>query len=89
MNTPLICHFLIGSPGAGKSTIAQKLANYDKNYVIVSTDKIRFELYGDESIQGKWEEIEPIVIKQIKDIVTRVSASQMLLTRGFRSIITR
>ena len=44
-------HFvmLVGAPASGKSTWAKKMC---RGYEIVSSDAIRGELYGDESIQG-------------------------------------
>ena len=59
---------LIGPPASGKSTYAQKLAA-EYNAVILSTDKIRAALYGDESIQGVWNEIEAILYKDIKNAI--------------------
>lgn len=47
----MLCHFLIGVPSSGKSTFAQLLAQTG-NYQIISTDAIRQQLYGDETIQG-------------------------------------
>lgn len=47
---------LIGLPGSGKTTIAQKLAQA-YNAVICSSDTKRKELYGDESIQGDPKEV--------------------------------
>ena len=44
-------YMLIGLPGSGKSTYAEKLAK-GEDAVIVSTDKIREELFGDEAIQS-------------------------------------
>ncbi len=61
----MLCHFLIGIPGAGKSTFAQLLAQL-YNCQIISTDAIRKQLYGDETIQGNWLEIEAEVIHQIE-----------------------
>lgn len=61
----MLCHFLIGVPGAGKSTFAQFISQTG-NYQIISTDTIRQQLYGDEIIQGNWLEIEGEVIKQIE-----------------------
>ncbi|MDB9512837.1 WYL domain-containing protein [Kamptonema animale CS-326] len=55
-------HFLIGPPGSGKSTLARQIAQLDERYVIVSTDSIRKELFGDESIQGNWSQVEAITI---------------------------
>ncbi|MEC4983672.1 MAG: ATP-binding protein [Oscillatoria sp. PMC 1068.18] len=65
MSKKLLCHFLIGIPGSGKSTFARKLTELLPNTVIVSTDKIRAQLYGAAIIQGKWAEIEKEAIAQI------------------------
>jgi predicted kinase len=54
MTQALICQFLIGLPGSGKSTFACKLQEMIPNAVIVSSDTARKKLYGDESIQGDW-----------------------------------
>ena len=59
---------LIGPPASGKSTAAEKLAA-EYNAVILSTDKIRAALYGDESIQGNWSDIEAILYKDIKNTI--------------------
>ena len=42
---------LVGLPSSGKSTLAKKLAERD-GAMIISSDAIRAELYGDESIQS-------------------------------------
>lgn len=68
MSRPLICHFLIGCPGSGKSTLAALLAT-EGSLRIVSTDKIREALYGDESIQGDWTVIEAHVLYQIQSAI--------------------
>ncbi|MEH2068017.1 MAG: ATP-binding protein [Nostoc sp.] len=62
----MICHFLIGVPGSGKSTFAAELAKLG-NYRIVSTDAIRQQLYGDASIQGEWSWVEEKAISEIVD----------------------
>jgi predicted kinase len=69
MPVPLICHFLIGPPGCGKSTLTTLLTQLDSNARIVSTDRIRLSLFGDESIQGDWSLIEEKVITQIREAV--------------------
>ncbi len=69
MSASVICHFLIGVPGSGKSTFAAKLAQLG-NYRIISTDTIRQQLYGDATIQGEWREIEAQVITQICATIT-------------------
>jgi predicted kinase len=65
MPSPLLCHFLIGPPGSGKSTLASQLTKLDPTTQIVSTDRIRRELFGDESIQGDWSLIEQKVLARI------------------------
>jgi predicted kinase len=65
MTQPLICHLLIGLPASGKSTLAQLLAQQTGG-LIVSTDAIRAQIYGDTSIQGDWAEIEAEVFSQIR-----------------------
>lgn len=44
---------LIGLPGSGKSTLARSLL-MQRSRRLISTDRIRAELFGDESIQGPW-----------------------------------
>ncbi|MBD2536539.1 WYL domain-containing protein [Nostoc flagelliforme FACHB-838] len=66
----MICHFLIGIPGSGKTTFAVELAKLG-NYRIVSTDAIRQQLYGDASIQGEWSQIEEKVISEIVDAIAQ------------------
>lgn len=67
---PLICHCLIGPPGAGKSTLAQQWIARSPQYRWISTDHIRQDLFGDAAIQGDWPQIEAEVIRQIKDAIT-------------------
>lgn len=47
----------IGLPGSGKSTLARRFAQCSSPLMVVSTDQIRAQLYGDESIQGEWLQI--------------------------------
>lgn len=67
---PKIAHFLIGIPASGKSTFANHLATLTQGEII-STDAIRASLYGDETIQGNWEEIETELIRQITDAISQ------------------
>lgn len=64
-----IAHCLIGVPGSGKSTLATRISQTG-NYEIISTDEIRQQLYGDETIQGDWQEIETEVLKRIETALT-------------------
>ncbi len=59
---------LIGAAASGKSTAAPKIAA-ENNAVILSTDKIRAELYGAEHIQGNWPDIEALLYKRIKNAI--------------------
>ena len=64
----LVCHFLIGLPASGKSTLASQLAA-SGNCRIVSTDRIREQLFGDEIIQGDWQAIQREVISQMGEAI--------------------
>jgi predicted kinase len=55
--TQLLCHFLIGIPGSGKSTFARQWVERDARTVHISPDLIRDQLYGDPVIQGDWSAI--------------------------------
>ncbi|QLE59434.1 WYL domain-containing protein [Nostoc sp. TCL26-01] len=59
-----VAHFLIGTPGSGKSTFAKHISSLG-NCEIISTDDIREELYGDATIQGEWHKIEAIALHRI------------------------
>lgn len=48
---------LIGPPGSGKSTYAQKYVSEHKNTIHLSSDKIRAKLWGNEAIQGDNNEV--------------------------------
>ena len=47
---------MIGVPGSGKTTIAERITK-EYNIPVVSSDKIREELYGKEEIQGRSQEV--------------------------------
>jgi predicted kinase len=66
----IVCHFLIGLPASGKSTLAQILAR-ESGGLVVSTDRVRAQLYGDEAIQGVWQEVEIEVFSQVKGAIDR------------------
>ena len=66
MTQPILCHFLIGLPGSGKSTFARKLNQQIPDSVIISTDEIRGRVFGDEAIQGDWNRLAQVAMEQIK-----------------------
>ena len=57
MTAPLRCHLLIGAPASGKTTLAAVLAKLT-GAVVLSTDVVRAELFGDAAVQGPWRDIE-------------------------------
>lgn len=59
MTAPLI--LLIGLPGSGKSTWAARFRADNPRYLLVSTDALRAEIYGDEAIQGSWTVLWSVV----------------------------
>ena len=48
---------LVGIPGSGKTTYAQKYLKHHNNTIHLSSDLIRKELWGDEAIQGDNTEV--------------------------------
>ncbi len=68
MTTPLRCHLLIGPPASGKTTLAGVLADLT-GAVVLSTDVVRGELFGDAAVQGPWRDIEALLHQRIRDSV--------------------
>ena len=66
-----VFNMLIGLPGSGKSTVAQKIKDevISLNKVeveIVSSDSIRKELYGNEEIQGDPQKVFTLMKQRSK-----------------------
>ena len=61
-------YVLVGAPGSGKSTRAEKLAK-EKDAIILSGDSIRAELYGDAANQGQWSEIQDRLEEMVSEAV--------------------
>jgi len=60
---PLRCHLLIGQPASGKTTLGRSLATLLASAgqpppLLLSTDAIRAEVFGDAAVQGPWPDIE-------------------------------
>lgn len=60
------CYWMIGISGSGKSSVAKQIAE-EKNAIILSSDSIRKELYGDENIQGDPFEVFNVLHKRAID----------------------
>lgn len=59
-------YFMVGISGSGKSTIAGDLSNA-LNIKVISSDAIRYEIYGDENIQDNPQRIFNILHKRVKE----------------------
>lgn len=75
--TPYSLILLIGLPGSGKSTLAQQLAAANSNLKLISTDKIREQLFGDEVIQGEWLLVWREVQRQFQQAVFQISRKEI------------
>ena len=74
MAQALRCHLLIGPPASGITTLAGVLAPLltapgEPPAVLLSTDVIRAELYGDAGVQGPWRDIEARLQDRIREAV--------------------
>ncbi len=72
--TGLRCHLLIGPPASGKTTLARALAPLlsgpgEPEVVVLSTDAIRAEVFGDATVQGPWSAIEQLLHQRIRSAV--------------------
>ncbi len=61
---------LIGIPGSGKSFVARQLVAECPHRLLIATDTIRAQLFGDEAYQGPWGLIWQEVERQFRQAVT-------------------
>lgn len=62
-------YIMIGLPAAGKDVLSKQMIENHENIVMHSSDSIRAELYGDESIQGDPNKIFTLMVRRtIEDL---------------------
>ena len=89
MNRPTLI-LLVGIPGSGKTTYAEKYINDHPGAVHLSSDKIRKELWGDEAIQGDNNEVFSLMQSRAIDALNNgqnVCYDATNITRKDRSYI--
>ena len=62
---------LIGLPGSGKSTLALQLLAAQQQ-LLISSDQIRKQLFGDEAIQGAWFLVWQEIQRQFRAAVVEI-----------------
>lgn len=58
---------LCGLPGSGKTTYAERICANEKDFVHISSDKIRKELFGNEEDQEHNEQVFQEMFKRVKE----------------------
>ncbi|MCP9829306.1 AAA family ATPase [Synechococcus sp. L2F] len=74
MTAPVRCHLLIGPPASGKTTLAHQLAPLLSEpgaspVLVLSTDRIRCEVFGDAAVQGPWSDIRERLLEELRQEV--------------------
>ncbi|MEM1367833.1 MAG: AAA family ATPase [Cyanobacteria bacterium P01_H01_bin.15] len=78
MVAPISLLVFMGVPGSGKSFLGTCLFNSDRYGQIISTDRIRGELFGSPEIQGCWTQIWQRVEQELRVGITQVHAGQQM-----------
>ena len=60
---------MIGVPGSGKTTLAQKIA--EKGWKYINADSIRLELYGNAAEQGDKEEVFALFFTRLEELMLK------------------
>ncbi|MGL4618796.1 AAA family ATPase [Chroococcidiopsis sp.] len=68
---------LVGLPGSGKSTLVGQLVAADPKLQLISTDKIRERLFGNEVIQGEWLLVWREVQRQFQRATIQISRGEV------------
>lgn len=58
---------MIGVPGSGKTTLAQKIA--EKGWKYINADSIRLELYGNAAEQGDKEQVFNLFFTRLEELM--------------------
>ena len=63
-------HILIGLPASGKSTFGKDFILSNPNSTMISSDSIRFKLFGDEATQGDPAKVFEVLYKKMENELT-------------------
>ncbi|OWY68423.1 AAA family ATPase [cyanobacterium TDX16] len=77
LSTPRSLILLVGLPGSGKSTLARQFIVANPKLKLISTDKIRKSLFGDEIIQGEWLLVWREVQRQFQRAAIQISRGEV------------
>lgn len=89
---------LVGLPASGKTTHAHEMKNdyeevFKQEYIILSSDEVRKDLYGDENIQGDSSEVFRIlhdkVIDSLKDNISVIYDATNITIKNRKSILDK
>ncbi len=73
--SPIPLTILIGLPGSGKSSFAQRL-QARSGWRLISTDAIRAHLFGDAAVQGPWLKVWSEVGREFREAVRSIQQGE-------------